>query len=209
MSRCHCEEALGADEAISNVQIEGMMKIKMGTSASMRRTSKNFTRRSIRPGGAVINVISAVIFFGLLGLGVWWVVKQWGQASEQYTGAMIDARNDAWSVNCQMNMRTIGQNIQMFAISNEGLPESLAELRRWSGNSDLFRCPAPDGAEYVYIPGQTSEMSASNILVFEPNAVHDGCASVLLLGGTVGFLTPDQLDQALARIKAELQARPR
>lgn len=89
----------------------------------------DFSRRAIRPGGAVINVISAVIFFGLLGLGIWWVVKQWGQAGEQYSGAMIDARNDAWSVNCQINMRTIGQTIQMFAISNEGLPESLAELR--------------------------------------------------------------------------------
>ena len=181
----------------------------MRRSVNTHEIPRDFSRRAIRPGGAVINVISAVIFFGLFGLGIWWVVKQWGQASEQYSGAMIDARNDAWSVNCQINMRTIGQNIQMFAISNEGLPESLAELRRWSGNSELFRCPAPDGAEYVYIPGQTSEMSPSNILVFEPNAVHDGRAAALLLGGTVGLLTPDQLDQALARTKAELQSRRR
>jgi len=185
------------------------MKTKTGTAASMRQTSKNFTRRPIRPGGAVINVITAVIFFGLLGLGVWWVVKQWGQATEQYTGAMIEAKHDALSVKCQMNMRTIGQNIQMFAISNDGLPESLEELRRWSGNSELFRCPAPDGADYVYIPGQSSDMSASNILVFEPNAVHDGHCSALLLGGTVGFLTPDQLDQALARTQVELRSRRR
>jgi len=175
----------------------------------MKRGIRNFTRRPIRPGGAVINVISAVVFFGLMGLGIWWVVKQWGQAAEQYTGAMIDAKHDALSVKCQMNMRTIGQNIQMFAISNDGLPESLEELRRWSGSSEMFRCPAPDGADYVYIPGQTSDMSDSNILVFEPNAVHDGRAGVLLLGGTVGLLTPDQLDQALAQTQAELRSRHR
>jgi hypothetical protein len=181
----------------------------MRTSPSTHHTPGNLSRRPIQRGGAVINVIFAVIFFGLLGLGIWWVVKQWGQASEQYTGAMIDAKNDALSVKCQMNMRTIGQNIQMFAISNDGFPKSLEELRRWTGNSELYRCPAPDGAEYVYIPGQTGDMSASNILVFEPNAVHDGRAGVLLLGGTVGFLTPEQLDQALAQTEAELRARRR
>ena len=181
----------------------------MRQSRITRGTARNFARRAIRPGGTVINVITAVIFFGLLGLGIWWVVKQWGQATEEYSGAMIEARHDAFSVKCQMNMRTIGQNIQMYAISNDGLPESTEELRRWSGSSELFRCPAPDGADYIYIPGQNAQMSLSNILVFEPNAVHDGQCSVLLLGGTVGFLTPEQLEKALARTEAEMAARRR
>lgn len=178
----------------------------MRTSGSTRETSKNLAQRGIRRGGTIINVITAIIFFGLLGLGAWWVVKQWGQATEEYTGAMIDAKHDALSVKCQANMRTIGQNIQMFAISNDGLPESLEELRQWSGNSRLFRCPAPDGAEYIYIPGQSDLLSTSNILIFEPNAIHDGHCSVLLLGGTVGLLTPEQLDKALAQTEAELRS---
>ncbi len=95
------------------------------------------------------------------------------------------------------------------AISNDGLPASLDELRRWSGGSELYRCPAPDGAEYVYIPGQSNDMPASNILVYEPNAVHDGHCSVLLLGGAIGLLTPEQLDQALAQTEAEVRSRRR
>jgi len=178
----------------------------MSTSESIGSANKNSTQGAVRFGGTIINVVTAIIFFGILILAVSWVVKQWGQATEQYTGAMINAKHDALSVKCQMNMRTIGQNIQMFAISNDGLPESLEELRQWSGGSELFRCPAPDGAEYVYIPGQSGRLSDSNILVYEPNAVHDGHCGVLLLGGTVGLLTPEQLEKALDQTEAELRS---
>ncbi|MBL7154069.1 MAG: hypothetical protein ISS79_10145 [Phycisphaerae bacterium] len=171
-------------------------------------TGKNSfpARRMNQRGGATINLITAAIFFGLLALATWWVIKGWGEATEEYTGAMIEAKHDALSVKCQMNMRTIGQNIQIYSISNEGLPESMEELRRFGGGSDLYRCPAPDGAEYIYIPGQTGDMPGSNILIFEPNAVHDGHCSVLLLGGTVGLITPEQLEKALAQTEAEVRS---
>ena len=172
---------------------------------SVRETSQ----RAVRFGGTIINVATAIIFFGLLILAVSWTIKQWGQATEEYTGAMIDARHDAFSVKCQMNMRTIAQNIQIYSISNEALPESMEELRRFGGGSELYRCPAPDGAEYIYVPGQSSRMSPSNILIFEPNAVHDGHCSVLLLGGTVGLLTPQQLGQALEQTEAEILSQRR
>ena len=121
---------------------------------SVRETSQ----RAVRFGGTIINVATAIIFFGLLILAVSWTIKQWGQATEEYTGAMIDARHDAFSVKCQMNMRTIAQNIQIYSISNEALPESMEELRRFGGGSELYRCPAPDGAEYIYVPGQSSRL---------------------------------------------------
>ncbi len=178
----------------------------MSTSTSIRGVSKNSTQRAVRPGGTIINVVTAIIFFGLLILAVSWAIKQWGQATEEYTGAMIGAKHDALSVKCQMNMRTIGQNIQMFSISNDGLPASLEELRQWSGGSGVFQCPAPDGSEYVYIPGQSGRFSDSNILVYEPNAVHDGRCGVLVLGGSVGLLSPEQLDTALDRTEAELRS---
>ena len=173
----------------------------MRTSESTGRLCKKLLwgRAAGRAGGTVVNVVSAVIFLGLIGLGVWWVIKGLGEASEDYTGAMVGARYDALSVTCQTNMRTIGQNIQMFAISNDGLPESLEELRQWSGNSRLFRCPAPEGGEYVYIPGQSRDMSGSNILVFEPNAVHDGHCSVLTVDGQLYLLTEDELRGAVAQ----------
>lgn len=184
------------------------MGIKMAASKNTDITDKRTfpARRANRQGGTAINVITAVILLGLLFLAARWVIKGWSRAAEEYTGAMIGARHDAESVNCQMNMRTIGQNIQIYSISNEGLPKSMEELRRFSGGSALFHCPARDGSDYIYIPGQSREMAGSNILVFEPNAVHDGHCSVLLLDGTVGLLTPEQLDEALRRTEAKMRA---
>ena len=83
------------------------------------------------------------------------------------------------------------------------------ELRQFSGGSELFKCPARNGAEYVYIPGQSREMSPSNILVYEPNAVHNEQCSVLLLNGKGGFLSPEQLDAALKQTQADIRARRR
>ena len=112
------------------------------------------TQRKNPSGGTIINIISAVIFFGLIGLGVWWVLKTTGETSEQYTEAMINTQNKAETVSCQMNMRTIWQNLQIHAISNQRFPESLEEFIQWSGNPRLFQCPAHDGEKYIYIPGQ-------------------------------------------------------
>lgn len=181
----------------------------MDTSEKNWGVSEKSIGRANRPGGTVINVITAVILFGLLFLAARWVIKGWGQATQDYTGAMIEAKHDAFSVKCQMNMRTIGQNIQIYSISNDGFPESMQELQQFSGGSGLFHCPARNGADYVYIPGQTGEMAGSNILVFEPNAVHNEQCSVLLLNRTVGFLTLDQLDAALKQTQAEMRARRR
>ncbi len=60
-------------------------------------------------GGTIVNIVIALIFFGLLGYGIMWLMKGYGQAGEQYAGAMVQAKLDATSVTCQMNMRAIGR----------------------------------------------------------------------------------------------------
>ena len=82
-------------------------------------------------GGTIINVITALIFFGLIALGIWWIIKSIGQTGQQYTEAMIKTRYTAMTVKCQTNLRAIGQNIQMYAISNERFPPSLEALIEW------------------------------------------------------------------------------
>ena len=156
-------------------------------------------------GGTIINVIFALIFFGLIGWGVWWVIKSYGQAGQQYTQAMIDAKFSAESVKCQTNLRAIAQNIQIYALENEGFPPSLQALIKWSGSTQLFKCPSPDAGQYVYIPGQKSGMSPSNVLVYESKPVHDGRCNVLRLGGQIELLTPEELQQALAQTQASLR----
>jgi hypothetical protein len=167
-----------------------------------------FTKQTPRKnpsGGTIINIITAVIFFGLIGLGVWWVLKSIGQTSEQYTEAMVNTQNKAVTLKCQTNMRTIWQNLQLYAISNEKFPKTQEELEQWSGNSRLFQCPDPDGEKYIYIPGQRSDMPPQNILLYEPKAVHDGLCNVLRLNGQIESLTPEELKAAITQTMSTLR----
>lgn len=156
-------------------------------------------------GGTIVNIIVALVFFGALGYGIMWLIKGFGEAGEQYGQAMVQAKHDATSVTCQMNMRAIGQNLQMYAISNGTFPSSMEELIDFSGSTQLFKCPSDEGQQYKYLPGQGPGSSDSNIVLFEPKAVHDGRACVLRLGGQTEMLTPEELQQAVAQTLADLR----
>jgi hypothetical protein len=156
-------------------------------------------------GGTTANVITALIFFGLLALGIWWVIKSLGEAGQQYTETLIETTHTAESLRCQSNLQAIWKNVQMYAVTNGAFPPSMESLREWSGNSRLFRCPVSDGVEYVYIRGQSGDMPAENVLLYEPEAVHDGRCSVLRLGGQLELLSPEELQAAVARTLAHLR----
>jgi len=163
------------------------------------------SRRKAAPGGTIINTITVIIFLGLIGLGIWWVIKSFGEASQQYTGAMIQARNKAMIISCQSNMKAIWQNLQIYVVSNGNFPRSQQEFEQWSGNPRLFHCPDPNGPEYVYIPGQNPDMSGDNVLLYEPEPVHDGRCNALRLDGQIELLTPEELQAALARMRQSLR----
>jgi len=162
-------------------------------------------RRQNCQGGTIINIITLIIFLGLIALGVLWVIKNVGEAGQQYTEAMVNTQNKAMNVTCQMNLRSIGQNIQMYALSNDSFPPSLEALISWSGSTQLFQCPDPDGGKYVYIPGQNNNMPPANILVYEPNPVHNGCCNVLRLNLQIESLSPEQLKQAIEQTMASIR----
>ena len=155
-------------------------------------------------GGTIVNIITALVFFGLLGYGIMWLIKGFGEAGEQYTDTMVQAKHDATSVKCQTNMRAIGQNLYYYAATNGTYPESLEELIDFSGNTQLFKCPSPEGGQYKYIPGHGANSPDSNIVLYEPKAAHDGRAGVLRLGGQVELLTPEELQQAIDQTLANL-----
>lgn len=162
-------------------------------------------QRADSHGGTIINIITAIIFFGLIALAVLWVIKSVGEAGQQYTDSMIKTQNKAITVKCQLNLRTIGQNIQMYAMSNDSYPPSLQALIEFSGTTQLFQCPDPEGGKYVYIPGQNSSMPPTNILLYEPKPVHDGRCNVLRLGRQIELLSPEQVQQAVAQTLASLR----
>ena len=156
-------------------------------------------------GGTIINIITAIIFFGLIALGVLWVIKNVGEAGQQYTDGMIKTQNKAVTVKCQLNLRTIAQNIQIYAMSNESFPPSLEALIEFCGSTQLFQCPDPEGGKYVYIPGQNNSMPPTNILLYETKPVHDGRCYVLRLNRQIELLSPEQLTEAVAQTQAGLR----
>jgi len=161
-------------------------------------------RRAQSFGGTYINIVVAVIFFGLLAVAAWWVIKSLGRAGEQYTGVMIETKYQAEAVKCQMNLRAIFQNLQMYAVTNGRFPPSSKALAEWQGNSQLLRCPAPDGQQYAYVPGQSPDMHGSNVLLYEAQPAHDGRCNVLRLNGRIELLTPEELQRALAETRNRL-----
>jgi hypothetical protein len=171
-----------------------------------------FARHSLLPakrqsfyGGTIINIVTAIVFFGLIALGVLWVIKNVGQAGQQYTEGMIKTQNKAVTVKCQLNLRTIAQNIQIYAMSNDNFPPSLEALIEFCGSTQLFQCPDPEGGKYVYIPGQNNNMPPTNILLYETKPVHDGRCCVLRLNRQIELLSPEQLKEAVAQTLSSLK----
>ncbi|MBN1972683.1 MAG: hypothetical protein JW787_03535 [Sedimentisphaerales bacterium] len=156
-------------------------------------------------GGTLINIIVAIIFFGLIGYGVLWVIRQTGEAGQEYAQGMVNTTNKATAAACTMNMRTIWTSIQMYSITNDGLPESFAELVSEVGDSRVFQCPEPNSPKYEYIPGQTLNSPGENILLYEPKPVHSGMCNVLRVSGAIELITPEELQAALEQTKAHLR----
>jgi hypothetical protein len=182
-----------------------MEQEKESIRATPVRYSSLSARRTNSHGGTIINIITAIIFFGLIALGVLWVIKNVGQAGQQYTEGMIKTQNKALTVTCQMNLRTIAQNLQIYAMSNDSFPPSLQALIEFSGSTQLFQCPDPEGGKYIYIPGQNNNMPPTNVLLYEPNPVHDGRCNVLRLGRQIELLSPEEVQQAVAQTLAGLR----
>jgi hypothetical protein len=143
--------------------------------------------------------VAVVILLGLVGLGVWWVIKTMGQAGQQYTQGMMRAREEGTGVKCQLNMRSVWQMLQTSATVDGAYPQSRQELEHLCGNSRLLRCPDPNGAPYVYLPPKRIDDSSVEIVLYEPNAVHNGRCSVLLSNGELGLIRPEELKAALAQ----------
>ena len=162
-------------------------------------------------GGTIINALFALIFLGLLFLGIWWAMKQFGQATQEYGQAMVNASNQASAIKCESNMRSIYQFLQMEVTVNGEFPASQGELVAACGTEAIFRCSEPNAPTYVYIPGQRFDVPPSNVLVYEPEPVHNGKCTVLFAGGQIAMLTPEELklghrgDEGESSLRASLQ----
>jgi len=157
--------------------------------------------------GRLVGIVMLVIVLGLFGFGAWWIIKSMGEAGSQYSGAMVNTKRKAVALQCQMNLNTIWQNLRIYAIEKESFPPSLKTLVDWGADSQLLRCTAPDGGEYVYIPGQNGNMPGQNVLVYELKAAHEGRCNLLRVNGQIDLLTPEQVQAAVTKTQFQLQGR--
>jgi hypothetical protein len=156
--------------------------------------------------GKLIGIVVSLIVLGLLGFGVWKIIKSMEDAGSQYTGAMVNTKRKAVALQCQMNLNTIRQNLRIYSIEKESFPPSLKTLVG-GADSKLLRCSAPDGGQYLYVPGQNGNMPGQNVLVYELKAAHDGRCNLLRVNGQVDLLTPDQVQAEVNKTYTRLRER--
>lgn len=161
--------------------------------------AKRASRRTYQ-GGSTTDIIFGILVVGLLACGLWWIIKTVGQAGQQYSKALINTSDSAVTMKCQMNLRTIWQNLQIHSISEGQFPDSAQGFKRVCGDLRLMHCPDPNGGDYVYIPPGRLDDEAVRILVYEPNAVHDGQCNALLSNGEIGQIPPEQLKALLKQM---------
>ena len=133
------------------------------------------------------------------------MIKNLGETGTQYAKTLTDSREMSTSLQCQVNLRTIWQDLRIYTIREGGFPTSLEELAEWRGSSQLLYCPASQGQPYAYIPGQNESMSSENVLVYELKAVHDGRYSILRLNGQIELLTLQEIQVAITETQARLE----
>lgn len=155
--------------------------------------------------GKLIGIVISLIVLGLLGFGVSWIIKSMGDASSQYTAAMVNTKRKAVALQCQMNLNTIWQNLRIYAIEKESFPPSLKTLVDWGADSKLLCCSAPDGEQYLYIPGQNENMPGQNVLVYELKPAHDGRCNLLRVNGQMELLTPEQVQDEVTKTYTRLR----
>lgn len=155
--------------------------------------------------GRLVGIVMLVIVLGLFGYGVYWIINSVGEAGSQYGEALVDTRRQALAIECQINLRSIWQNLRAYAVENESFPPSLETFEQWGANSRLLHCPIPDGQRYVYIPGQNEDTAGNNVLVYEPKAAHEGRCNLLRLDGQIELLTPEEVQAAVTKTQIRLR----
>lgn len=153
--------------------------------------------RLMRRGGSTTDIVFVLVVLALIGAGLWWLVKQYGQAGQQYSQALIQTQQNATDMSCHMNLRSVYQMLQVAVASEGSYPESRDALRQWCSDRRLLACPDPNGGDYIYIPPRRTDSEAIKILLCDPKPAHQGKCSVLYTNGQIGFLTPSEIKAML------------
>ena len=164
----------------------------------MRKT--RLPARKTFPGGSTTGIVFGILLVGLLCCGLWWIIKTVGLSGQQYSKALINTSDSAVTLKCQLNLRAIWQNLQVYTVSEGKYPDSAQGFKRVCGDLRLMHCPDPNGGDYAYIPPKRVDDDTPRVLVYEPNAVHDGQCNALMSNGQIGQIPPEELKAMLSQM---------
>ena len=122
-----------------------------------------------------------------------------------YLKVLVKSKTFAEIRQCQARLRTLYKDLKMYTIPDGKFPDSFQELAKSGTDQKLFRCPARNGGDYIYVPSQASGRNPKNILVYETSEDKDVECNVLRLGGTVEALSAQQLETAIAETMQRLR----
>ncbi len=149
----------------------------------------------------LIILVILLVFAGLMA-GAGYIIKHMAETGHEYTKTLIDTKDRASDVSCEMNLSSIYKSLKIAAASNEGkFPATLEDL---GYASDQLRCPAKNGDKYLYVPGQNESSAPKNVLIYELAAVHEGKCNVLRVDGSISVLTPQQVSLALSATRGNM-----
>lgn len=112
---------------------------------------------------------------------------------EGYFETVIHSKTVTETRMCQVRLRSLGQELRLYAAAEGKFPPSLADLK----NPNLIKSPMRPNPEYLYIAGQSPNMPPRNILVYLEQTNHENKCHVLYIDGTTASLSPEALKKAL------------
>jgi hypothetical protein len=124
----------------------------------------------------------------------------------QYIELNLQAKDIAKGRVCQSRLRGIAQQVQMYALQHNRLPNSLDELGL---SGDAIRSPVWQAGEFAYIGGQDPNKHRGNILAYDRVIYPPGdtCYALRVGDSTPVRLRPKELDDAVGRTLRSLGRR--
>lgn len=154
------------------------------------------------PTRKILTILVILIAFGGLMAVAGYIIKNMAETGHEYTSTLIETKERATEVSCEMNLSSIYKSLKIAAAANEGkFPATLEDL---GYASDQLRCPAKNGDKYIYISGQNESSAPKNVLVYELAPAHEGKCNVLRVDGSISVLTPQQVSLAIAATRGNM-----
>ena len=146
----------------------------------------------------VIIAAVAIAVLGGLVYAIMSLTKHTGQAVDSEFKGVFGAKHTAEAVAAQNNLVLVRDAIRQVEAETGEYPASLQELVDKHMLSPNALRPVPTAPEYVYIAGQKPDMPNDNVLAYSDKPMQGVC-EVLFRDGTLGSMTPEQLQQAIAK----------